>query len=181
MKISFTLDKNDFLTFQLYTSSKSKRIKKKRKLNKFIIPLNYFGLGMILYYIDSMVMAIIFFLIAILWFLLYPLYERKRYIKRYVKKIEENYRNKFGMVETLEFEDDLINSKDCLGEGKIFLSEAEELNEIRDYYFLKFSSGFSLTIPKKKMDNIEEMDKFMKDLVNRLNIKHNIDLNWKWK
>jgi hypothetical protein len=113
--------------------------------------------------------------------LLYPSYERKKYIKHYEKHIEENYKNRFGKLESLEFEEKQILSKDYTGEGKLFLSEIEELNEIKDYFFLKFNSGVSLIIPKRGIDNLEQMNQFLNALCSRLNKKHNIDLDWRWK
>ena len=81
----------------------------------------------------------------------------------------------------LEFSPDHLFTRDYMGEEKINLSEAEELAEIRDYYFLKFNSGASLIIPKSAISNPEEASRFFSELVARLNIKHAVDLGWAWR
>lgn len=181
MKLEYSLEKNDYVTFQLFAASKSCGIIKKRRNNKIILPLIYLGLAIISFLIEGIGLSIIFLIIGLLWFLFYPAYERKKYFKHYDKYIEENYKNKFGKVETLYFEEDYVLYKDYIGEGKLFLSEVEELNEIGKYFFLKFNSGVSLIIPKVKIDNLEQFSQYIKSLVSRLNRKHKIELNWEWK
>jgi len=181
MTIEYTLDKGDFLTFHLFSASKSERIRKTRTRNKIMLPLVYLGISIILYFIESIELAIIIFLSGFLWIFIYPFYERKRYVKHYKKFIDENYKNRLGKPGNLKFEGDYIHSKDFTGEAKMYLSELDELNEIRDYYYLKFNSGVSLIIPKRKIDNIESLDQFLNELATRLRIKHNVELNWRWK
>jgi hypothetical protein len=181
MTIEYTLDKVDFLTFQLYSASKSERIRKIRTRNKMMLPLVYLGISIILYFIESIELAIIIFLSGLLWILIYPFYDRRKYVKHYEKYILEIYKNRLGKPENLKFEGDYVHSSDFTGETKMYLSELEELNEISDYYYLKFNSGVSLIIPKRKVDNIESLDQFLNELATRLGIKHNIELNWRWK
>jgi hypothetical protein len=181
MKLEYSLEKNDYVTFQLFAAAKSKRITKKRRNNKIILPLIYLGLAVVTYFVEDIGLSIIFLFIGLLWFLFYPAYEKKKYFRHYDKYIEENYKNRFGKVETLNFEEDYVLSKDYTGEGKLFLSEVEELNEIEKYYFLKFNSGVSLIIPKSKIDNLDQLSQYLKSLVSSLNIKHNIELTWEWK
>jgi len=181
MKLQYSLEKNDYVTFQLFTASKSNRIIKKRRNNKILPPLIYIALAVVSYYLEDIGLSVAFIIIGLLWFLFYPAYERKKYLRHYEKNIEENYKNRFGKLETLEFNEDYILSKDYSGEGKIILSEVEELNEIKEYFFLKFNSGVSLIIPKYKIDNLEQVSNYLIGLVSGLKKKHKVDLNWKWK
>jgi hypothetical protein len=181
MKLEYTLEKSDFVVFQLYAASKSDRIKRKRFRNKIIFPLIYLALGLISLLINDITLCTFSILVGSIWYLFYPKYERNRYIKHYQSYIEENYKNRFGKSETIEFENDAILSKDYTGESKLYLTEIEELNEINDYFFLKFNSGVSLIIPKNGILSSEPLDQYLVDLSTRLNIKHGIDLDWKWK
>ncbi|GAA4125836.1 hypothetical protein [Flavobacterium chungbukense] len=68
MLISYQLDENDFLQYQLYTASKSERIKKKRLKSKIVIPIIY---GLIIafdLYKGNTNSAIVFLVMGILWF-----------------------------------------------------------------------------------------------------------------
>ena len=181
MKLEYKLEKSDFMVFQLYTASRSDRIKRKRFRNKIIIPLIYLALGLISLLINEIALCIFFILVGSAWYFFFPKYERNRYVKHYQSFIEENYNNRFGKSETIEFENEVILSKDYTGESKIFLSEIEELNEINEYFFLKFNSGVSLIIPKNGILSSEPLGKYLVDLSTRFKIKHNIDLDWKWK
>ena len=181
MKLEYSLEKNDYVTFHLFAASQSPRIIGIRKNRRLLFPLIYLGFSIVSYFIEGLGLALIFFIIGLSWFLFYPFYERKRYIKHYEKFIDENHKNRFGKIETLEFEEEYILSKDYTGEAKLFISEIEELNEIKDYFFLKFNSGVSLIIPKSSINNLDQMNQYLKALILRLNRKHNIDLAWRWK
>lgn len=180
MSIEFTLEKEDFLTFQLYSATKSETVKKNRNKNRIRVPIVYAILSIILYIYADILFAAIFLIIGLLWYLLSPYYLRKRYLKHYSKHIEEHYKNRFGKSESLTFNSDIMESKDITGESKLNLSEVEELNEIKDYYFLKFSSGVSLIIPKNRIEKKEDLKESLLKIVSDFNIKHNQELDWKW-
>jgi hypothetical protein len=181
MKLEYSLEKSDFVVFQLYTASKSELIKRKRFRIRIIFPIIYIVLGFISLLINNITLGAFFILIGTIWYFFYPKYERNQYIKHYQRHIEANYHNRFGKSETIEFEDDAILSKDYTGESKLYLSEIEKINEIRGYFFLKFNSGVSLIIPKNGILSSEPLNKYLVDLSKRLKIKHDIDLNWQWK
>ena len=180
MRFEYSLDMQDFLTFQLFTASRSPLVMKKRRRNRIVIPVVYLFLALVLVAIGSFISAIVFTLIGLAWFLFYPVYERRLYPPRYKKYLAENLANRFGKPVLLEFSQDLVFTRDFMGEEKINLSQAEELAEIGDYYFLKFNSGASLIIPKRAVSN-QEASRFFSELVARLNIKHTVDLEWVWR
>ena len=76
-----------------------------------------------------------------------------------------------------------IVTKDKTGEAKINTSEIEEINEIKDFYFLKSKSGVSLIISKMKTSprDLEVVTKALEELVAKNGIKHNVELDWKWR
>ena len=182
MIISYQLNANDFLQYQLYTASKSDRIKKKRRRNKIIIPLIYIAVAAFYLYSNDTQGAIIFFSLGFLCFFLYSFWERRHYIKNYESFIKENYKNRFHKTIVLEIDQDFISSKDISGsEIKIATSEIEEINEISSSLFIQLNIGNSLILPKDKIQNINEMIPFLRQLANSLNVKYNIENYWKWK
>ncbi|MCE2896318.1 MAG: hypothetical protein LW721_17935 [Flammeovirgaceae bacterium] len=64
---------------------------------------------------------------------------------------------------------------------KINKSEIEEVNEIKDFYFIKTRTGTTLIISKIKTDDIEKIKSEIKSLVETRGLKHNIELDWKWR
>ena len=174
-------DENDFLTYQLYTASKSLRIKKARSRSRLIMTITSLCVAYLFFSNENDILGYYFLGISILALLFYPLFTRWRYKQHYLKHIRETYKNRIGEVGELEFETDTIRTKDRTGEVKIYKSEIEEVNEIRDYYFLKTRSGVSLIISKTKADDIENIRNEIKSLVETRGVKHNIELDWKWK
>ncbi len=122
-------------------------------------------------------MSIYFAIVAIVCALFYPKYFIWRYKKYYTAFIKENYANRFGQSEILEVMNDCILSKDSTGEGKIFLTEIERIDETKNHFFLKITSGLSLIIPKNQL---EQLNKF-KTKLQEIGLTINDETNWVWK
>ncbi len=176
-----TLDENDYLTFQLYTASKTPRMKNAR-IKAWIFLTVAFGCFSYLFYrSNNDALGIYFLILAGLTATLYPFYSRWRYKKYYLKYIRDTYKNRFGEECDLQFDTDTIIAKDKGGEVKINKSEIEEINEINDFYFIKNRSGTCLIISKSKTEDIEKIQKEIKSMISNHNIRHNIELDWKWR
>jgi len=106
---------------------------------------------------------------------------RKRYLRHFERYVDENLKNRFGKHVSLIFGEEFIDTTDYMGESKLKINEITEVNEIDNYIFLKFSSGESLIIPKIIINQKNEFNNFIKNLVQKLKIQHNVDLNWKWR
>jgi len=180
MKIEYTLDRVDLLEYQLFAASKSERIIKSRKKSRIRLPVVYFILGFLLFLFADLIFSLIFFGTGVAWYLLHPYFMKNRYIRHFEKYIDENYQNRFGKLVTLDFEEEYIIATDYLGESKLKIKEITEINEIKDYIFLKLSSGESLIIPKNKINSLKELSSLLTKISSDLSINHNIDLNWKW-
>ena len=176
-----TLDENDYLTYQLYIASKTPRIRKTRIRSWIFTTITFALLAFLFFRSDNSFLTIYFLIAAGLSLIFFPVYSRWRYKNHYLKHIKETYKNRFGLECSLTITDDSITTQDKTGEVRINTSEIEEINEIRDFYFLKSKSGVSIIISKNKSENIETIEKAIKLLIQNKNIRHNIDLEWKWK
>jgi hypothetical protein len=176
-----TLDENDFVTYQLYTASKTPRIKNARIRGWIVTTLAFFVLAYLFFDSGNDPLAIYFLLLSGLSLALYPFYSRWKYKRHCVKYIRDTYKNRFGAECAFQINEDIIFTKDNMGEAKINTTKIEELNEIADFYFIEFKTGVSLIIPKRKIDNAEEMKNKLSSLVDQKGIKHNIELDWKWR
>lgn len=181
MTIDYKIDENDFLTHQLYVASKSDRIKKKRQRSKILVPLIYIGIGLLFLFQDKYSMTIIFFIIGLLWFLIYPLWEKRHYIKHYQGFIKENYKDRLGRIATLEFNNDFILAKDNGSESKVLTTEIEEINEIPSTIFVRLKGGQSFILPKDKINDFDKVKERLKELADYLKIKYDTNEKWKWK
>ncbi|MBI3220539.1 MAG: YcxB family protein [Bacteroidetes bacterium] len=176
-----TLNEDDYLTFQLYTASKTPRVKKARIRSWILTTITFLCLAYLFYHSDNDFLTIYFLVIAGLSLTLFPFYTRWRYKRHYLKYIRDTYKTRFGEKCELEFTPDAIVTKDKSGEVKINKSEINEINEIKDFYFLKTSSGMALIISKSKTEDIEKIKSEIKSLVETGGVKHNIELDWKWR
>ena len=120
-------------------------------------------------------MIICFAVTSVIIGVFYPKYFNWRYKRHYKNHIKENYRNRFGHIENVEFSSKYIYSKSKIGEGKIFLTEIEEVNETAKHFFLKISTGMSLIIPKREINDVIGLKEEFLTL--GLIIKE--ELNWK--
>jgi hypothetical protein len=181
MKLDYKIDENDFLIYQLFIASKSDRIKKKRQRNRIVVPLIYIAFGLVFLNQDRVSLAIMFSITALLWFFIYPVWERRHYINHYKSFILENYKDSFENNVTLEFSDEYILAKDSGSETKILTTELKEICEIPTSIFLRLQGGQSFILPKHKIRNIDSVKASLQELANYLKINYSTDENWKWK
>ena len=181
MTIDFKIDQKDFLTHQLFLASRSTRIKRKRRRSKMAVPLFYLAFAVFCLYEDKVWMSILFTLIAILWFFIYPLWERRHYIRHYKGFIKENYKERLDVIATLEFNDDYILAKDNGSDSKVLTTEVEEICEIPTRIFVRLKGGQSFILPKDKIRDLDNLKLRLKELSNHLKIKYQTDEKWEWK
>lgn len=175
-----TLDKEDFLRYQLFTASKSKRIRNKRIRTWILLTLSFLLLGLALSLNMDRFLSFYFIGLSLITLIFYPFYQRRQYKKHYEKHIIENYANRIGVESELGFEEDYIVSKAANQEGKIKITEIQEINEISENLFIKIKTGESVIIPSGFYE-FDSLKKQLKDLTESLGIAWNIHLDWKWK
>ena len=181
MEIQYSLNENDFLEHQLYTASKTERIIKQRRRSWLIVTLSLFTLSLLFLTNEPKFLFIYFLCFAIVTLLFYTIYQRNHYKKHYLNFIKETYKNRFNEIALLRFNENFIEMNDFTGETKINYTVLEEINEIKDYFFIKLKTVSSIIIPKSK---IESMDSFLIEInkiSKKYNLKNNVELNWKWK
>lgn len=181
MILDYNIDEKDYLTYQLFGASKFALIKKKRRKNKIIVPVIYTVLGFLLLFFGIVSLAILFFAIGLLWFLLYPLWESKHYIKHFRAFIKENYKERIGRTATLELSNEFVQVKDNGSELKILTSELEKIFETPAAIFIKINGGPSFILPKNKLPNIDDVKIILKELATYLKIEYEVDEEWEWK
>jgi hypothetical protein len=155
MTLEFELNEQDFLDFQLFTASQSKKIAKK-KMRGLILWTPLFAVLSVFYYFDyNDFMAISFGVLAIVYALFYSklfVWQYKRYYKTYVK---ENFSHRFGEKAYFEINNQTI--KDKTGDETINVSEIEKVDETEKHFFVEIKSGVSLIIPKDRIQNSDEV------------------------
>lgn len=156
MELKYSLDDNDFLVYQLYTASKSKNIKNQRRRTFLILVAVFVVMFYSIYSTQETpsYYVLIFFLLLIV----YRLYDSSRYKNHYKKFINDNYKERFGLMCTLNFAENQIIEYSKIGESKINYDSLAEINEIQDYYFLKLITSQASLFPKKKLEILKVLN-----------------------
>ncbi|MDD4993103.1 MAG: YcxB family protein [Paludibacter sp.] len=182
MRIEYVLDKEDFLQSQLFLASQSKQVTTSRRKSRLRVPVLYLILAFALFVIDENSVASVFIAIGGLWYIFSPVLYRKRYIRFVEKYIDEHFVNRLGKPESISIGDEYIEILDYQGETKVKVTEITEVTEVRDYYFLKMSSGSCIFIPAYKLPTQrKELGEVIVDLVETAGVKQTVNLDWKWR
>ncbi|WP_298761308.1 YcxB family protein [uncultured Psychroserpens sp.] len=179
MTLNYTLNFDDFLEYQLYASSKSKRQKQNRNKSRLVIPIIYVILGLVMFVLKKTELSILFILFALLWYVFYPLYSKGRYKRHFENHIKENYTNRIGKENELTFGDeaDFIETSSFGSQSRIQESEFDKLIELKDHYFLKLKSELTIIIPKRAVTDHAEFKKLFTDI----DLDYVDELDWEWK
>lgn len=181
MKITYSLDEKDYLTFQLFTASNSPSVKRRRMLSRSIPAAAYLFFAVLFFYRGDLTMLFAFLLLAVVWFFFYPIHDRNLYRRQYQKFIAENMNNKFGRKATLTFEKDRVKAKDEVSESAIDIAEIESITETEALFLLKLKTNQSFILPKNKIDNWEQLPTFFTTLEAERGIPFVDRMDWQWR
>lgn len=181
MKITYSLDEKDYLTFQLFTAFHSPTVKRRRLLSRLIPAIAYLIFAVLFFYRGDLTMLFAFLVLAVAWFFFYPIHDRNLYRRQYQKFIAENMHNKFGRKASLLFEGEVVKAKDEVSESRVNLSEIESITEIPTLFLVKLKSNQSFILPKDKIDLCEKLPEFFQNLESEKGIPFYEMKDWKWK
>lgn len=179
--INYSIDKEDQLTAQLFLVSKSERIKKKRRKNRLLSPIIFIILSIISLITKDYFLPIYFLLFSIAYYFIYPIWERRHYIKHYQGFIEDKFQDNQHIQAELIIDNEHFKIKDDYTESKVKTSLIKEFHEIQQCIFIILDEGQTLFLPKNKLENVEEIRTQLQDLANHLKINYTIEEDWKWK
>ena len=181
MTIEYTVEEKDYLTHQLFVASKSERIRKKRRNYRSIVPLMYVAFMLYSVYEGEYLATILFLIMAVVWFLLYPYWDRWRYRTHYRAFVKEHHKDGYDETVTLTLNDDHIAAKSEGSEGTVQWTEAQEICEIPTTIFIRFNGGQSLILPKDKLPDLDLVTQRLKELAGRWKIPYEVDEKWEWR
>ncbi|MGB0432367.1 MAG: hypothetical protein ACPGLV_17970, partial [Bacteroidia bacterium] len=132
MNYQIKLTTADYLTYQLFTVTISKRIKKKKTRSWVLFPVALAAYGIIALNQGASA-AYVFFGMAITWAMAYPFYFKWTYKRHFTKYVNSAYSQKAQAPIEIEIGKDFIYSKDADTEAKIKLKEFYAIIELPDH------------------------------------------------
>lgn len=178
---NYQLDEQDYHTHLLFTISKSSNANKVRANIRLLMTISFLLFAFIAYGNGSKNQMIYFVFLALVSFILMPFYTRWSYKKAYLKHVRLYYKERMSEPTTLKFNDQTFSISDNHGKSELALNEIEEINELKDYLFLKLKSGQSIIIPLSKIENPEILSDELNAISTELDIPLNNESNWVWK
>ncbi len=181
MKYQSKTEEEDYLNLHLFMVSNNPIVIKQRKKAKVLAIVLYVILGAY-FFKEELTAFFIFIVFAVVFYIFYfVLLEKSRYKSFYKKNILTNFSNKIGQSYSIEFKEDCIELVDSNTTSQLKYSGLEIVEEIKDYYFFKLKTGERVFLPKRIIHNPEEFSNKLSNIENKFNIKHEKNIDWKWK
>ena len=181
MTFEYIPDESDFLNYLYYVTTKSKRVQKKRTMNKLVILFIYFITGLFLYNSQGPITSGFFFLLCLPMYFLYSFFEKRQYLRHFTKYILANYRDEIGVPATITLDEEGVAISLGASQTKMPWIEISDISETGTIILVQEKSQNAIVIPKQKTQRIEELIAELKRISSSHNIQYNVELNWKWK
>ena len=179
--LSYNLEKEDYLAFQLYNASISKSIKQNRSKSRLLLVSAFALLGLLMFVRNSNLAAIVFSVGSVITFLLYPKLLRNRYQKIYETHVADTFVPDSEGNGKLELENDRLIGSNSLSETMVKTDLIQRIDETEKYIFVKVTTGIGFIIPKDRVTNLEEANAWLAKQEQKLGITRIVDLDWEWK
>ncbi|MBB4037099.1 hypothetical protein GGR21_003014 [Dysgonomonas hofstadii] len=179
IELSYTLDKDDYLAFQLFAATKNPLFKRQHRKSRILVFLLFATVGAVFLNFDTGLACYIFIFAAIV-FLIYPFFGR-RYSKSYLEKHVEQTFDPDCRVVSVSIDDRNVNMVDKKSTGSVKLSELVGITEIKDYFFMQVNKASYIIIPKGKIENVDALRNHLLECSKKLNITYSDEMDWKWK
>ena len=145
---------------------------------RLFIPILYGGFGAYLFVMYQNLFGLIGFgVVAVLWYMLYPKYQKHRYRNHFLNHVIDSCKNRINIPIEFEMDSEYVYSRDAGSESKIKRSELASLIELKERFFLKMKTDVSLIIPKSAISNI---DSFKAEIA-QIGIPCIDELDWEFK
>lgn len=173
---TLTLTENDHIMFQLYEAS-TNPLKIKLRKKSFFILLALCLLVICYGYLKNETFLMYYGLLCTFMVLCFGnIHLRWRSKRHYSRHVKNNNNGQSQETVQIEISNEQIRVIDKVSDSNIKISEITLVNEIKDYYFLKLSTGPNVIIPKTAPSLNNEINAMIKNH----NISHVVQLEWKW-
>lgn len=178
----FSYTKNDFLDFFLFKLSLNRKMIRNLRVVWIGIPLIYIALPFILRLFNAEAGASSLYpyaFVALLWFILYPLYKKWRFKKHYSRHIEQHIAP--GLDEPTHVILDKLNVflKDSKNEMKFSNETFHSLYEINGSFYILLKNSGGIILPKEQVET-EKIRAVFKTLSEKWKIGYHVNDKWKW-
>lgn len=181
MNIKITLDVNDYLTYHLFLASKSDSLKKRRLLHWFSIPIVYIVSGFLFTYLKgSELVRSIFFVTALVWFVVYPFYSKWAVRRFLLRQVNARYAGLIGREGNFKLDEKKITVKSHEASMDIDYGDIKDIVELPEHFLIDLKAGSSLILPKQKIPP-DALSQLIDKISLKTGLKPQIHVLWGWK
>jgi len=166
MKLTYQLTQSDLVKFNEYHSAHSTLHNKYRRKYRILFPICYLIFSIIFFLFDDIPLAIGFIVLAILWFLFYPLWENKRYRKHFEKHVAETVGDFLKEPLIVELQEEGIHISDHSGQSLYKYSAVGQIVENEGYTYIYIGKAMALILPHDRL-SINDITTLIIEVENR--------------
>lgn len=181
MIIHYKINNDDVVTSMLYKASQSKRLQKHRNTNHFNVPVLLLVIAGCIFLWGNSLLAACLVIMAILWAVLYPSWEKKRFVSHYKAFSKELNPTSDYKATTMEIIEEFIHAQQNDTESKFQGGAIESISEIESLIIISLKDGNTIPIPKRDITDLENLRTALKDISQKHNLPYHLEYNWKWK
>ena len=122
--------------------------------------------------------AISLALVALFILIFHKKQMKNNYEKMFKKSIQQ-YKNRFDKIVELKFTETEIEVKSVAGNTQFYNSQIKSVIETKEYFFIRLQPE-AIIIPKRELENIENINEYLNSLAKKLNIQYKENFEWKW-
>ena len=170
MEIKYNLTEEDYLNFNMYHIKNSKTGKKALNLQRFSSPIIFLIFSYVFSIISDIPLLIsfsTFLVMGILWIIFYPKHYYRHIIRNTKKFIKEGKNDGLLGDHTMTMTDEGIVDISSNRETKVSWSGIDRFKEDNENLYLYNSSLSAYILPKRELDNAEEVKRFIKSKINQ--------------
>ena len=168
MEINYNLTEEDYLNFNMFHVKNSKTVIRTLNMQRFLTPILFIVLSYVLSKIGNMSflgLFIAFLIASILWIIFYPRYFYSYVIRNTKKMIKEGKNDGLLGEHCMVLSEDGIIDSTSNGETKVTWLGIKTLSEDRQNIYLYNSSVSAYILPKRELDDVEEVKTYLNSKV----------------
>lgn len=180
MVFEYSLRKADYLHYMFYSTAKSRKVAKRRSLNKLMLMIMVLMTGYFLYSKNGPFASAVFFLLCLPLYFLYNTFERKQYLKHFNRFIDTHFTKYIDKSSTIELADTNFHVIDDEDQWHAY-EDMEEITETSEIIIIQLKNGVAILLPKNNIAQSHVLIESIKQKAEQHNIPYTNQRNWKWK
>jgi hypothetical protein len=164
MEINYNLAVEDYIKFNLFHIKNSKTAIRTLNIQRFLTPIIFIILSYVLTKVGTthfLSLFITFFLISIMWIIFYPKFFYSFVTRKTKKMIKKSKNDSLIGKHHMIISEKGITDSTYFGESRISWFDIKSLKEDNYYFYLYNSSVSAYIIPKRDLNNINEIRKYL--------------------